>query len=118
MKKYNLNLSNSVFVLISISTFFILIYNILHYAPILGYDAEAHFRYVDYLSRYLPREIRLPSQNETREFFNPPMGYLFPSFVQVFCRNLIESNNFLADCKPIYGKATQIFQSILYLLKI
>jgi len=118
MKKYNLNLSNFVFVLISISTFFILIYNILHYAPILGYDAEAHFSYVDYLSRYLPREIRLPSQNETREFFNPPMGYLFPSFVQVFCRNLIESNNFLADCKPIYGKATQIFQSILYVITI
>ena len=89
MKYYNLNFSNTVFVLISISTFFILIYNIIHYSPILGYDAEAHFSYVDYLSRHLPRELKLPSHSETREFFNPPVGYLFPSFIQVFCRNLI-----------------------------
>ena len=116
MRYHNLSFSNIVFVLISISTFFILIYNILHYAPILGYDAEAHFSYVDYLSRYLPKELKLPGEDETREFFNPPIGYLFPSFVQIFCRNLIESNNLVADCQPIYGKATQIFQSILYLV--
>tara|TARA_B100001769_G_scaffold273629_1_gene270206 strand:- start:356 stop:1669 length:1314 start_codon:yes stop_codon:yes gene_type:complete len=102
----------------SISTFFILIYNILHYAPILGYDAEAHFSYVDYLSRYLPEEIKLPSQDETREFFNPPIGYLFPSFAQLVCRNIIESNNLLADCQPVYGKATQVFQTILYVITI
>ena len=113
MKNYNLNFSNSIFVLMSISTFFILIYNILHYAPILGYDAEAHFSYVDYLSRYLPKEIKLPSQDETREFFNPPIGYLFPSIAQLVCRNMIESNNLLADCQPVYGKATQVFQTIL-----
>ena len=118
MKYYNLNFSNTVFVLISISTFFILIYNIIYYSPILGYDAEAHFSYVDYLSRHLPRELKLPSHSETREFFNPPVGYLFPSFIQVFCRNLIDSNNLLSDCQPIYGKATQIFQSILYIVTI
>ncbi len=118
MKNYNLNFSNSIFVLMSISTFFILIYNILHYAPILGYDAEAHFSYVDYLSRYLPEEIKLPSQDETREFFNPPIGYLFPSFAQLVCRNIIESNNLLADCQPVYGKATQVFQTILYVITI
>lgn len=118
MRYFNLNFSNAIFVLISISTFFILIYNILNYSPILGYDAEAHFSYVDYLSRYLPKEFKLPSQDETREFFNPPIGYLFPSFAQLFCRNLIESNNLLADCQPIYGKATQIFQSILYVVTV
>src|SRR6056300_638308 len=118
MKYFNLNFSNTIFVLTSISTFFILIYNILNYSPILGYDAEAHFSYVDYLSRYLPKEFKLPSQDETREFFNPPIGYLFPSFAQLFCRNLIESNYLLADCQPIYGKATQIFQSILYIVTV
>ena len=118
MKNYKFNFSNSVFVLLSISTLFILIYNILHYSPILGYDAEAHFSYVDYLSRYLPKEIKLPSQDETREFFNPPIGYLFPSFAQLVCRNIIESNNLLSDCQPIYGKATQIFQSILYVITL
>ena len=59
MKTYNLNFSNFVFLLISISTLYILIYNTLHYNPILGYDAEAHFGYVDYFSRYLPNEFDL-----------------------------------------------------------
>jgi hypothetical protein len=118
MKNIKLDFSVVIFIAISFSTFFILIYNILHFNPILGYDAEAHFRYVDYLARYLPREIKLPSQSETREFFNPPLGYLFPSIAQVICRNLINSNNLLNDCRPIYGKATQIFQSIMYLITI
>ena len=118
MKNIKLDFSVVIFIAISFSTFFILIYNILHFNPILGYDAEAHFRYVDYLSRYLPREIKLPSQSETREFFNPPLGYFFPSIAQVICRNLINSNNLLNDCRPIYGKATQIFQSIMYLITI
>ena len=78
MKKSNFNFSKILFLLISLSTLYILIYNILHFNPILGYDAEAHFNYVDYLSRYLPYELRLPSSNETREFFNPPLGYLIP----------------------------------------
>ncbi len=118
MNKYKFNLSNSVFVLISISTFFVLIYNIFYYNPILGYDAEAHFSYVDYFSRYLPNEFKLPSENDTREFFNPPLGYLVPSIAQVLCRNVIESTNYLADCQPIYGKTTQIFQSIMYVATI
>ena len=44
--------------------------------------------------------------------------YLFPSFAQLVCRNIIESNNLLSDCQPIYGKATQIFQSILYVITL
>lgn len=118
MKKYNLNFSNTVFIFISCSTLFVLIYNIIHYNPILGYDAEAHFSYVDYVSMYLPKELKLPGKAYTREFFSPPIGYLFPSFVQVICRNLIESDNFLIDCQPIYGNTTQIFQSILYVVTI
>tara|TARA_B100001287_G_scaffold276829_1_gene289844 strand:- start:1718 stop:3073 length:1356 start_codon:yes stop_codon:yes gene_type:complete len=118
MKNYNLNFSNFVFVLISVTTLYVLIYNILHYNPILGYDGEAHFNYVDYVSRYLPNEIRLPSKIDTREYFSPPLGYLVPSIAQVICRNVIESNNFLLDCRPIYGKATQIFQSFMYIVTI
>ena len=114
MKRYDLTLSKLVFVLISLSSIYILIYNILHFNPILGYDAEAHYSYVDFLSRYLPNEIKLPSKNDTREFFNPPLGYVVPAIAQVLCRNIIESNNFLIECQPIYGKITQIFQSLLY----
>lgn len=112
------NFSNFVFALISLSTLYILIYNIFYYSPILGYDGEAHFNYVNYLSRYLPYEIKLPTIDDTREFFSPPLGYLIPSIAQVVCRNVISSSNFLLECQPIYGKATQIFQSLMYIATI
>ena len=118
LKKINIKPNQVLFYLLLISVLYVLIYNILYYSPKLGYDSEAHFAYVNTLSRYLPQKLYLPSAEETREFFNPPIGYLFPSITQVFCRNLIESNNFLADCEPIYSKATQIFQSFLYLITI
>ena len=112
------NFSKYIFFTISVGTIYILIYNIFHYTPILGYDGEAHFAYVDHLARYLPRQLNLPTEVDTREFFNPPLAYIIPSFAQVICRNFIESDNFLRDCQPIYGKATQIFQSILYILTL
>ncbi len=118
MKDSNLDFSKIIFLFISLSTLYILIYNIFHFDPILGYDAEAHFNYVNYISRYLPNELRLPSSDETREFFNPPLGYLIPSIAQVFCRNIIISSDFLLDCQPIYGKVTQIFQSFMYVFTI
>ena len=96
----------------------ILIFNIFSYHPILGYDAEAHDGYIDHLSRYLPDSINLPLKENTREFFNPPAAYLFPSIVQVICRNIIEAQDQLLACKPYYNKATQIFQSFLYLLTL
>ena len=118
MKESNPNFSKIIFLFISLSTLYILIFNIFHFNPILGYDAEAHFSYVDYLSRYLPNELKLPSSDETRGFFNPPLGYLIPSIAQVFCRNIITSSDLLLDCQPIYGKATQIFQSFMYIVTI
>ena len=118
MKIKNLTFSNLIFAGISVSTIFILIYNILHFNPILGYDAVAHFDYINYFSRYLPRDFRLPPQGETREFFNPPLGYIIPSFAQVLCRNIIDSSNYLIDCQPFYGKVTQIFQSLMYVATI
>jgi hypothetical protein len=118
MNVSNQYFSKIIFLLISLSSLYILIYNIFHFNPILGYDAEAHFNYVDYLSRYLPNELRLPGSDETREFFSPPLGYLIPSIAQVFCRNIITSSDLLLNCQPIYGKATQIFQSFLYIFTI
>ena len=118
IKKNNLSLNEIIFFGLIFSTVFILTYNIFHYAPILGYDAEAHNAYVDFVARYLPNKFILPTSEITREFFNPPVGYIFPSIAQVICRNVIESSNFLADCQPLYGKATQVLQAILYLLTI
>tara|TARA_B000000441_G_C21715685_1_gene335534 strand:- start:436 stop:1257 length:822 start_codon:yes stop_codon:yes gene_type:complete len=118
VKSDKLTYTNLIFIGISLSTIFILIYNILYFNPILGYDAEAHYAYINYLSRYLPRDFRLPTINETREFFNPPIGYLVPSIAQVICRNVIESSDFLSDCQPYYGKVTQVFQSFMYIATI
>ncbi len=101
-----------------ISFFYILIYNILFYDPILGYDAEAHYAYIDTFSRYLPRKIYIPNNYETREFFNPPLPYLFPSIIQVICRNLSSATNLLMSCKPVYGNISQIFQNIIYIITI
>ena len=109
-KNYSL-LSN----ILILSLVFICIFNILHYDPIEGYDAEGHYEYVDHFSRYLPREINLPNVENSREFFNPPLGYLIPSFVQVLCRNIIESDTLIDDCRPVYSIATQIAQLLLYL---
>ena len=116
MKKFKLENIILTFLIFAIG--YILIFNILFYSPIYGYDAEAHYSYVDYLSRYLPYRLKLPSIENSREFFSPPIAYIFPSVVQVICRNLIDSSNYLLDCKPIYGKVTQIFQSILYVTTI
>ena len=68
MKKYNLKLPNVVFVLISCSTLYVLIYNILHFNPILRCDAKHIIDMLIIFSRYLPNEIRLPSKSDTREF--------------------------------------------------
>ena len=106
------------FCLLIFSTFFVLIYNYFHYTPILGYDAPAHFTYVDYVSRYLPRSIKLPTNLDSREFFSPPIPYIVPAFFQVLCRNVIESSNFLSDCRPFYSKYTLIFQYILFIFTV
>ena len=111
-------LERLIFFLITSSVGYILIYNFYHYSPILGYDAEAHYTYVDYISRYLPRSIKLPTSLDTREFFNPPLGYFIPAMSQVVCRNIIESENFLRDCRPVYGSIAQIFQSLMYIITI
>ena len=116
MKK--LNIDKALFYPLGISIVFLFIYNILNYDPMSGYDAEGHHSYVDFLSMYLPRELRLPTFESSREFFSPPMPYLFPSFVQVICRNLLTSADLVRTCQPIYGVFAQVFQSMLYFLSI
>ncbi len=115
----NLNLfEKTLFGFLTVSLLFILIYNVLHFDPILGYDAEAHYSYIDTFSRYLPRSIHLPTESESREFFSPPIPYLFPSIIQVICRNISNSENLLKFCQPIYGNLTQVFQNILFISSI
>ena len=100
------------------SIIFLLVYNIINYDPIYGYDAEAHHSYIDYIAMYLPNSFNLPNFEATREFFNPPLPYIFPSLVQIICRNFASSSNLLKTCQPIYGFYTQIFQSLLFVTSI
>ena len=43
---------------------------------------------------------------------------MFPAGIQVVCRNVIVSENYINDCQQILGTATQAFQSILYVVTI
>ena len=67
---------------------------------------------------YLPYELKLLPVINTYEYFSPPLPYLLPVFIQVICRNLATSPDLVEYCQPIYGKATQIFQTVLYLLTL
>ena len=67
---------------------------------------------------YLPRTFRLPLSYETYEYFSPPVGYIFPAFIQIVCRNISNAENLVAHCVPIYGKFTQVFQSLILLITI
>ena len=89
-------------------------YNIYSYNPLNGYDAEAHHTYIDFIAMYLPADLNLPDDTVTREFFNPPVPYLFPAIIAVVCRNIIEAENLVTACQPIYGNLTQIFQALLF----
>ena len=75
-----------------------------------------HIRYVNAFAMYLPKTFRIPLSYETYEFFSPPVGYVFPAIVQVVCRNLFDVSDLVTYCLPIYGKFTQVFQSVLYFL--
>ena len=44
--------------------------------PFVGYDARAHFRYIETLS-----QGRLPTRAETFEFFTPPLAYAPPAML-------------------------------------
>ena len=77
------NLSKFFICLLVITTIVIMVINFQIYDPIYGYDAEAHYNYIDFFSMYLPDTIKVPTSEDTREFFSPPMPYLFPSSVVV-----------------------------------
>jgi len=114
LKIYNFINSKKLLYFLIFTTLLIFGYNIYVYDPLYGYDAREHYYYIDYFAMYLPDKINLPSIEDSKEFFSPPFPYLIPSFVIVFCRNIIESNNFVEDCRPSLGLITQIFQTLMF----
>jgi len=105
------------FVLLS-SIIYLLIYNLLHYDQIFGYDGEAHHDYVqNFLNIYLYNNDQ-PSSIFTREFFSPPLPYVFPTIINELCKRYVEIENLFESCREIYSYGTIFFQSILYLLTL
>ena len=105
------------FGIVSISILYVLIYNLLHYDPIQGYDGDAHHAYVqNFLNLYIPGRLNQPSSNLTYEFFSPPFPYLFPAFVNEICKSYFSLENIYETCQKIYGFINIIFQSFMYLV--
>lgn len=92
-----------------LAALFILIYNIFNYDPAQGYDADAHFLYVD----ILPRITNLLPEN-TYEYFNPPLPYIFPSIVGTICERVF-LENFLT-CRSLYINFIQVLQFFMFIL--
>ncbi len=88
---------------------FILLINSFLYFHELGYDAGAHRWYIEVLP------FNLPTNLDTREFFSPPLAYIFPSILDSVCDKIVEVNNYFFDCTLFYGKATQLLQVLLFI---
>jgi hypothetical protein len=84
--------------------------NVFSYYHELGYDGQHHKWYIEVLPN------NLPTEQDTKEFFSPPLPYLVPSIVDKFCDKSIEFDLIETNCSIVYGNAGQIFQVFLLLL--
>ncbi len=87
----------------------VLTFNLINYDHELGYDAAAHKWYVEVLP------FALPTDQDTYEFFSPPLPYIFPSLIDSVCDKLVELNYSSLNCTLLYGKFTQGLQAILFI---
>ena len=81
----------------------VLINSILH-NPEMGYDAEDHLAYIQVMP------YRFPNDQDTREFFSPPLPYILPSFVDKACLSLSQDRTApktIDDCRKVAGKFDQ-----------
>ena len=105
--------------LLIISLVFIFIFNMFNYDPIYGYDAEAHYEYVEgFFAMYIPGLSEQPSNEITREFFNPPLPYVLPATISLFCKKLVDVEDEAKYCQKYYGKSIQITNLFLFFLSI
>ena len=57
----------------------IVLLNAICHDPGVGYDSRSHLKYIEVLS-----EFRLPTPDDSSEFFSPPLPYLLPSLLHSF----------------------------------
>jgi hypothetical protein len=88
----------------------IMIFNVFSYYHEFGYDGQDHKWYIEVLP------LDLPTQNDTKEFFSPPLPYLFPSIIDSICDKLVEANLTSVNCSIYYGNISQLFQLFMFLI--
>ncbi len=89
--------------------FCILIFNTFNYYHELGYDGQHH----KYNMEVLP--LNLPTEEDTKEFFNPPLPYLAPSIADKVCDKLIYQNFSNVNCSNFYGNFGQLLQVLIFI---
>ena len=113
--KEKLNNLTWLLVTISITIFFL---NIFSYDPKNGYDGDAHYEYIKFITMFLPDNFNLPGIEDTYEFFSPPMAYIFPSLIGALCRNIINSSDYVNECYIYQDNFTQFFQLLMFIALI
>ena len=103
-------------ILISLGIVYVLIYNIFHYDQSFGYDGEAHGSYIDNILYIYEPGSDVPSSTYTREFFSPPIPYIFPSTINLLCKMYLQSEDIFEHCRLLYSFNNMILQSIMFLL--
>ncbi len=88
----------------------IMVFNVFSYYHEFGYDGQDHKWYIEVLP------LDLPTQNDTKEFFSPPLPYLFPSIIDSICDKLVEANLTSVNCSIFYGNISQLFQLFMFLI--
>lgn len=117
--KQNNKLNSYLSILLIFIVLFIFTFNFLNYDPIYGYDAEAHYEYVEgFFAMFVPNLSDQASNEITREFFNPPLPYVIPAVFSYFCKNIVEVENEAKYCQRYYGKIIQLINAFVYLLTL
>ena len=101
---------NKLIQILSVIIFCILIFNTFNYYHELGYDGQHH----KYNMEVLPSN--LPTEEDTKEFFNPPLPYFIPSIVDKVCDKLIYPNFSDVNCSNFYGNFGQLLQVFIFIL--
>lgn len=89
----------------------IVLWNALDHNPNVGYDAEGHYANVLVLS-----QGRLPTREDSAEFFSPPLPYAFPALVSRISGLSDTCDNPNAECyRPIQklGQLQNVLVSII-----
>ena len=105
-------------ILISLGIVYVLIYNIFHYDQSFGYDGEAHGSYIDNILYIYEPGSDVPSSTYTREFFSPPIPYIFPSTINLLCKMYLQSEDIFEHCRLLYSFNNMILQSIMFLFTL